>query len=179
MGRSLTRDESRTTTTGSPGDTPRAEYQRFSGITQAILLAILWYSMVTIMASDHRVLPLDRRRGVDQTVYKPFNPSEVRMYYVIIHRQANMTSPEDAMDFVASLGTSGESSWSGSGSGSTSLTTPASSPLFGPSKGDNLALSPSLSSPGLGYVSFQGPAAWSAVRNVCVVGAGYVGRLVC
>lgn len=82
------------------------------------------------------------------------------------------------MDFVASpLGTSGESSWSGSGSGSTALTTPASSPLFRPSKGDDLALSPSPSSPSSGYISFQGPAAWGAVKDVCVVGAGYVGRL--
>lgn len=85
------------------------------------------------------------------------------------------------MDFIASpLGTSGESSWSGSGSGSTGLTTPASSPLFGPSKGDDLALSPSLNSPDSGYISgsLQGPPTWGAVKNICVVGAGYVGRLV-
>lgn len=82
-----------------------------------------------------------------------------------------MATETDAMDSIASspLGTD-ESSWSG---GSTGPTTPASSPLFGPAKGDDLTLSHYLhSSLDSDIVVACGP-----VRNICVVGAGYVGRL--
>lgn len=82
-----------------------------------------------------------------------------------------MVTETDAMDSIASspLGTD-ESSWSGS----TGPTTPASSPLFGPSKGDDLTLSHYLhSSLDSDILANCGP-----VRNVCVVGAGYVGKLV-
>lgn len=81
-----------------------------------------------------------------------------------------MATYTDAMDSIASspLGTD-ESSWSPS----TGPTTPASSPLFGPAKGDDLTLSHYLhSSLDSDIVAASGP-----VRNVCVVGAGYVGRL--
>ena len=92
---------------------------------------------------------------------------------------------DDAMDFIASpLGTStsDESCWSaGDGSGSTSPTTSASSPFFGPAKAeDNIsfALSQSLNIPVLGRSRIEpdGTPDSSLVRNICVVGAGYVGR---
>lgn len=95
----------------------------------------------------------------------------------------NMAVDQDVtMDLIASpLGTSDESCWSGS----TSPTTPASSPFFGPSKGEDLTLSHSLNSPGFSDpalcdtpCSLQSFPPWSPVRNICVVGAGYVGRLV-
>ena len=82
---------------------------------------------------------------------------------------AMATDTDAAMDSIASSPLSTEES---SLSGSTGPTTPASSPLFGPAKGDDLTLSHYLhSSLDSDILATGGP-----VRNVCVVGAGYVGR---
>lgn len=60
----------------------------------------------------------------------------------------------------------------GSLSCSTAPTTPGSSPLFRPSEIDDLKLA-QLPQARLGESELRS----DAVRNVCVVGAGYVGRL--
>lgn len=128
-----------------------------------------------IRASSRTItrLPLDRDGGVQQIVYKPCrarhsaSPPNINTKNKQTMAMATYT---DAMDSIASspLGTD-ESSWSPS----TGPTTPASSPLFGPAKGDDLTLSHYLhSSLDSDIVAASGP-----VRNVCVVGAGYVGRL--
>ncbi|KAI9932305.1 hypothetical protein ASPWEDRAFT_182875 [Aspergillus wentii DTO 134E9] len=96
-------------------------------------------------------------------------------------------SEDIPMDLLSSpLGTSDESSYDAS----TGPTTPASSPLFCSSKVDDLTLSHFLHSPasyrldadaspcdtlGSASSSFQSFPAWGPVKNVCVVGAGYVG----
>lgn len=61
----------------------------------------------------------------------------------------------------------------GSRSCSTAPTTPSSSPLFRPSDIDDLKLA-QLPQARLGESELRGN---DAVRNVCVVGAGYVGRI--
>ncbi|RLL95556.1 hypothetical protein CFD26_103773 [Aspergillus turcosus] len=74
------------------------------------------------------------------------------------------------MDLPSSpAGTSDASSYDGS----TRPTTPSSSPLFCASRMEDLALSHFLHSPG--SASLQSFPAWGQVKNVCVVGAGYVG----
>lgn len=117
-------------------------------------------------------------------MYKLADPSTTNPMKQKQLQTENMAIDQDvAMEFIASpLGTSDESCWSGS----TSPTTPASSPFLGPSKGEDLMLSHSLNSPGLSDsalcdmpCSLQSFPPWSPVRNICVVGAGYVGRLVC
>lgn len=65
------------------------------------------------------------------------------------------------------------SSSDGSRSCSTAPTTPSSSPLFRPSDFDDLKLA-QLPQARLGELELRGN---DAVRNVCVVGAGYVGKL--
>ncbi|KAF7131434.1 hypothetical protein CNMCM5793_004605 [Aspergillus hiratsukae] len=74
------------------------------------------------------------------------------------------------MDLPSSpAGTSDASSYDGS----TRPTTPSSSPLFCASRMEDLALSHFLHSPG--SASLQSFPAWGQVKNICVVGAGYVG----
>lgn len=78
-----------------------------------------------------------------------------------------------AMDLPSSpAGTSDASSYDGS----TRPTTPSSSPLFCASRMEDLALSHFMHSPG--SASLQSFPAWGQVKNICVVGAGYVGMLV-
>jgi hypothetical protein len=78
-----------------------------------------------------------------------------------------------AMDLPSSpAGTSDASS----DDGSTRPTTPSSSPLFCASRMEDLTLSHFTHFPG--SATLQSFPAWGQVKNICVVGAGYVGMLV-